>query len=679
MESNNEKKSSKKSSMSDSSSKNRFYTDGLPLIIHNFEHFPTEILLAIFAQINDNDLLNLGSISARFEPMVREVFAERYADQYFQIEAETERHRNLYSELFNLFGNSMRAIQAIGIRNIDDNHWLVQILDKHTPNLEKLYFKKCSFKNVDHFLSRHIKITHLAFCGGSCEKEYHIQLPEYRNLKSLELFEFSYISKPSLEQIFLNNPQMERLILSFCDHYFTLPNIMELVYTHLKNLKVLNILDSYEKYGDISLPISLMNRFVSALTSLQSFGMTIFNESSRDLLRRMGSNCKSIKCLELYNFQCGYFSRELINREAVCLFDKVETLSLLKYSNQEKIEQIIENLPFLRCLSISKISYCSNDEILTILRKCTNLEKLIIEPENTWTGRYNEDESLYRRNAHFHEEFIEAIPNSHFRLEFKEKGEVIGIVTKEEIIWRNKLLHWVGYDPILSRSKLQLLDLATIPKWSTGKHKQPLNLIFNHLDLDSLYSFCMTSKESKQLVHNYIQHRCKPSPKKCTKQRSIQRGKFFVTDEFGIDNKGLQMFGKCMKYLEVNLLNYHIGHFLNMIDKHCKILKILCFRTHQKIDPDRFILPQIRHFIFYGYDKDCTYDCDLSFLSRQCPNLEILEMKTVAKLCAFNKKVQHSFENLQMIKFKPFDHSQVKYVKDLFKNSTTEVVIDSEM
>lgn len=39
----------------------------------------------------------------------------------------------------------------------------------------------------------------------------------------------------------------------------------------------------------------------------------------------------------------------------------------------------------------------SNDAILTLLRKCNHLEKLIIEPENSWAGERYETDSMYRK------------------------------------------------------------------------------------------------------------------------------------------------------------------------------------------------------------------------------------------------------------------------------------------
>lgn len=598
-------------------------------------------------RIDDYGLLKLVSESLQNESAVREIFAKRYTNKYFLINGRIERHQKKYSEIFKFFGESIRAVQINCIQNMNANHWLLQLLNKQAPNLEKLYFKKCLFIDIDDFFAQHIKITHLKFSGGLCEqRNVSIQLPEYRNLKSLELVNFRHVSKSSLEQVICNNPQMERLVLGYATYeccYFNMSDAMTLIFTHLKNLKELNLMDCHEFNSRFSF-ISL-DKFVSGLASLESFGMTVMYDWERGLLKRVKSACENIKHLELHIIN---YTKETI--KLISSFDQIESLQLAYCPNQGQLEAIIESLPNLRCISVSCVTHCTYAQILTRLR-----------------------------------EFITKLPNSQIKFEFIDDGEVIGFVTKEETIWRNKILYWSGYDPIHNRSNLKLLDLASVPEGSHVKHKQPLNLILNYLDLSSLYSFAMVNKETKQLVHSYIYLRCKQSSKKRLKQRSIDRDKFHITDEFGLNFDGLRMFGKSIKYLEVNLLelDYHgsIHTFRNEIETHCKHLTKLCVRTRDRIDPKNFILPQIRHFIFYDYSSDVreryTFHCDICNLSERCPNLEILEIRTVAKLhMLYYRKQKISFKNLRKLKFKPFDDSQVKYAKELFKDTGTEIVID---
>lgn len=165
-----------------------------------------------FTKKDDTSLLRSALESPQYKPVVRDVFAKKNADKYFVIDRQSESHQTMYSELIHFFGVRIRAIQAIAIRHIDANHWLIQLINKHVPHMKELYYKKYLFTNIDYFSSQHIKITHLTFRGGYREKlAAPIQLPEYRNWKSIELFNFPHVSKPSQEQELCNNPQMERL------------------------------------------------------------------------------------------------------------------------------------------------------------------------------------------------------------------------------------------------------------------------------------------------------------------------------------------------------------------------------------------------------------------------------------------------------------------------------------
>lgn len=654
-----------------SNDRTRPHTDGLILTMENCKHYSAETLQKKISNKHDNDLVNLALLSPQYESIVREIFANRYTDKYFEIKGDKDRHQSMYSKIFNLFGNSITSVEVFGFRHIDDNHWVIKLMDKHTPNLKKLCFKKCFFTNVDNFLLRHMSVTHLALHDGSCEWKYQIQLPVYRELRTLEIVGFSDITKSSLEQVLCNNPQMERLILRSSGHIFSLTDIIALIHKYLKNLKHLNIMDG-NNLGMNSLQISL-DKFVNGLASLESFGMAISRECERGLLRRLNSS-KTIKHLELYIFSW-YPNREMI--ELISSFNQIEALSLLNCPYQENVETIVENMPNLRCMFVSYVIHYTNAQILSLLRKCKHLDKLIIESETP--GRVVDDYSIYRKNLCFHDEFIAAMPNPNFTLEFHENGEIIGMITKEEIIWRNKLLHWIGYDPNHSRSTLRLLDLATISKKTLGKHKQPLNLIFNYLDVESLYAFAMTCKVSLQLVHKYVQQRCKQPSKKNAKRRSIDREKFYITDEFGINYNALQI-AKSIRYLDVKMMDFYgARNLLKEIDKHCKFITKLCFRTRYRIDPENFILAQVRHFIFYGYglNKEYIFHCNLRELSRKCPNLEIFEIRTAARLYTGHwRKKNILFKNLQKFKFKPFDKSEVEIARELFKNSDTEVIID---
>lgn len=626
------------------------------------EYFPAEILLPIFAGINDIGLLHLASTSHRFEAIAQVVFKERYATRYFMIDGESKRDQDLYSAQFRYFGGSIKAINVKFIQDIDKNHWMAQILRNHTKNLEKLSFRECLFKNAFEFLLQHREITHLTFHFARNHLTEKFLLPKYRNLKKLELHNFSRVYEHSLRKIFLNNPQLESLILRFCNHYFTLPKIMEIVHKHLKLLKEFRVLDNFDFQADF--PSSkCVDKFVNAMKCVDSLGMTIDVEVTT-LMRRLSANCKNIKRLELYVIG-RYLYDEII--EVVRLFDKVETLSLLSLLSLQRVEAIVDSLPNLRHLTVSILDLQEMRYIFSLLQKCENLEKLVIELNTALIELDDEDESLRNINSGFHDEFVKSIHKRHLQLEFTENGETIGYVTEAEIIWKNKLVHWVGYDPIYNQTNLNLLDLAKPQKVLNIEKSGPFNQILDYLDLSSLNSLNRTGERAKQLVESYMQ------------EHSTQQKKFYITDEFQVNFDELPAFGRYVNNLEISLLNGSGNQLRYVMEEYFKNVRKLCLRTRTRIDPHNFIFPQVRHFIFYGNgsSKNCTYYCNLTELSDICPHLESMEFETVVKLFASDEHEPQSFRRLKLFKFKPFDESQVQYAKELFEHRDTQLIIDN--
>src|ERR1044071_8929123 len=71
---------------------------------NNLEHFPIEILMRIFADVDDIGLLHLSITSCRFEKIAKIVFTERYANEYFTIDDESDERKEIYEEQFSRFG-----------------------------------------------------------------------------------------------------------------------------------------------------------------------------------------------------------------------------------------------------------------------------------------------------------------------------------------------------------------------------------------------------------------------------------------------------------------------------------------------------------------------------------------------------------------------------------------------
>lgn len=639
--------------------------------LNNLEHFPIEILMRIFLDIDDIGLLNLAITSYRFEEIAKIIFTERYADKYFIIDNESEQQQAIYVEVFSRFGKGIKAIKVIGIRGIDKAHWMTEMLQTHTNCLQKLSFRDCTFKNAFAMLLQHMNITHLTIIGGSCEDDERVRLPKYRNLRKLELRYFSRIMEQSLKWIFLHNPQLESLILRFCGHYFTLPKVMEFVHKHLKQLKEFNVLDHFDFQADFP-SNKCIEKFINAIGGLESLGFTI-DEEVMNIFQRLSTKCgQYIKNLELYCIS-SYLDDDTV--EIARTFQNVETLSLVDiFDHVEKpVIELIEKLPKLRHLSLSQVGIAKTNYMLTLLRKCENLEQLVLELSTGRTRRPDDGATdfIQHFNANFHGKFLNAKRKVNVEIEFREYGCTVGRVTEDEILWRNKRVHWIGYNPMYSQSKLNLLDLAdqvandnAAPKKSPQKY--PFNLILEHLDLTSLYALYKCNERSKRIIDEYVE------------RHAQQHGQFIISDEFHLNYSGLEFFAKYVNNLGIKLFDHNTQHLQNLIDTHYIHLRKLCFRTRYRIDPHKFIFPNVQHYIFYGTGSSrcCIYHCNVTELAEACPHLKTLEFWTDVKLFAVDdSNPQHSFSNLQTFKFKPYNESQVTFARILFEKNGTEIVI----
>lgn len=600
--------------------------------------------MPIFNGINDIGLLYLASSSHRFEVLARAVFSKRYTDKYFVVEGESKRDQEIYWGQFKYFGSYIKAVKANNIRNIDKNHWMTKMLCKHSTNLEKLSFYKCFFKNGLDLLQQHMAITHLTIHGFNYDDSEYVRLPKYRNLKKLEVNYFRRITLGSLKKVFRHNPQLESLIIRYCDHYFSLPQIMSITHKHLMYLKEWCVLENFDL--ETNFPYNKrVEKFLHSVNGLDLLGFSIDGCEYIDklILQRLANSCRDIKRLEL-NLMGGYLGNDML--EMIQLFDKIEDLSL-QMINLNSVESLVQRLPRLRCFKMSRLSLWHIAQVLPILSVCNNLEKMVVEvSRQLWSGDEEIEDALPNINVNFHENFIKAIQNQHLQLEITDRDEVIGFVTAKEIVWRNKLVHYVGYDPIYSQSNLNLLDLANHEQISNDEQKAPkFNEILEYLDLSSLCSLSKVNKKARKLVESFVQ------------QQSAKHGAFIISDEFSIDFNGLRAYGRYVNNLDVKLIDDCTDQLRHVIETYFKNLRKLRLSAYLRIDPHNFIFPSVlflHHYVFYGYgsSRQCIFHCNVTSLSETCRHLEILEFKTLVRIHATDEHEPHSLYKLKQFKFK---------------------------
>lgn len=610
----------------------------------NLERLPAEILSKIFTKMDDAGLWNLSETCRRFETIAKTAFQNRY----FVIDGEHS-DPEFYSARLNRFGECVKAIAVKNTKDIDKNHWVAKILQEHINRIEKLTFQACTFKSKD-FLSQPMEnITHLILRNDSLysrSNQLKIDLPECSKLKKLEVVDecFTY---DSLEQTIRQNPTLQRLVWIRHEGY---GNNITLTGGELH----WNITE------EILTPL-IIDKIVESFKQSESWAMCLNNKtnvSKIELLRRLGTECTRIKRLDL---SCGNkLNNEMV--EAVRLFQQIETL-YLKQDSHEGIDALVEHLPNLRHLLIRFTGdYLFFSHILSPFRKCPSLEKItnVIESFNHY---FSPHKSII--DVRFLKEFNETItpdkPNARF--EVKEGGRLIGSVTRNGFIWRDKLLHWPGCDSNYSSSNVHLLALAKHPEKSNADAGSLLERIFNCLDASSLSLFAETGTQSKQLVGSYIQKRLQ------------RKGTFYINDEFrSFEYSNFKTFFDILQNpftQYVTDLKLHIIHNQSIID-------------FQGMMDTKFLnkWPKIRHIVF---DTHCENDSDFYDIFEHCPDIETIEFKGDDQFEYFKSMVENEhlsdgesfslkFRSLKKVIFNHRGKTDLKHLKEIFQNANEQLV-----
>lgn len=633
--------------------------NGLFPKIVNLEYFPTELLLPIFAAVDDIGILNLFNISYRFEDIAKMAFKQKYANKYFVVDSEANSQRELYMELFSRFGDGIKAIEVNGILEINKSHWLAQMMHRCTSQIQKFAFEECTFEQLNDILSQHITDLTLR----NCEDTAGAILPSFCNLKKLRLdsdWSIDYFVPEVLAQIYSNNPALESLTLTIPDYRddvdYAVHEHLILIAKHLKHLKELNFFDGFENF-DWNFSDEDMDVIVDSLQHLESL-CTFVTPEYAELMRRLGLKCgKNMKQLGLYG--AGGMSVACI--KAIGLFAAVEILELPYYTKSEKIESIVEQLPKLRHLKLSQSGPPLNASIMSWLLKCHTIETITIE--------LSSKHSMGPKNVQFFNEFNEIMRSPSGKIMFTHEKKTLGFITKKEIVWQNKCLHRIEYDFRSSSSNLNLLDLAN----KTDEEQQnPFDVFLSYLDLGSLYALSRANKRSNQLVGSFVA------------RQSQEQGIFTITDEFSGNVNGLATFAEYIINLRVNVTDTDFIEQLHKLQNHYKNLNKLwigsfsfgwAYRWAERLSKlfadHGTIFPQARHLIID--EAGAEYYCDYCEICGLYPELETFETNASLYHC-FDDCCDKNLRKLEKFTFKSFNANDMTRLCEIFKNTDTELI-----
>lgn len=457
-------------------------------------------------------------------------------------------------------------------------------------------------------------------------------------------------SRETLVRILQNNPRLESLILRFIVP-LTFFDMMVFVAENLKHLKELALITNclfpaVSRYT--------IDSFVASLRHVESLALTISNTSTR-LFQRLSVSCMNIKHLEFKVPDDERLGHALI--DALSSLENIESFALEQHKYNDEVELMLEKLPKLRHLHVKIRKSTSHTIILVWLHKCPLLERITIADRHS----FGDQHAAFPVNLKFFAEFRDATQNRHVRVEFQENTQIIGYISRDEIVWRNKLVYWFGWDPTYNLTNLNLLDLAKQQSNTVKASNQNLIvLILEYLDLDSLHSFSAINHQIGQLVKNYVQ------------ERAQQQAPFIISNEFNHYN-GTKTLEKYVNQLNVyNFDECRYSTFQIWIRNHYpNVQKLRICKT-----PNFFswVFPQIRHFICNSFGYDAYWA--LYKICNNCPHLEILECKSQFKF-EHSMRIQCSpieFYNLKKFIFKYSDDAQVEIIKEIFKNTNTALI-----
>lgn len=425
--------------------------------IENLEYFPERVLVQIFSEVDDKDLLHLSDCCDRFEAIAKFAFKTRYASRYFVFDGSAKAKQKFYTDLFERFGGyaNIKAVKVKSIQDIDENHWIPKLLLKHTKELKRLIFHRCWFKRINIILSQHIDITHLIIRLGVWND--HLAIPNYRNLKQLEVSDnntTALYDKSTIVRAMRNNPTLETLNLSRCDPIVP----MHCIAKHSKRLKKLNLISTANDVWEMS--NETMDSVADSLKHLESLRLTISNFHHIELVKRLSLKCKNLKHIELdnKNFDGTISNEDII--EAATQFPTIESLELTHFHSVKNLAKYLPTWPRLRHLTVfmDEPDY-SETFIPSMLNASPSLKTITI---NTWNDATFSWPKFFLSTAIFKEVIKTIREPARFREELKEFQPEFGFVTAKEIIRCGSRSHRIKNESIFFSFHLIFLFFAII-------------------------------------------------------------------------------------------------------------------------------------------------------------------------------------------------------------------------
>lgn len=414
----------------------------------NMLDFPNEVLLRIFNNLNDSNLLDVSFVCIRFKTIAKETFSRKYngltKERYFTVNITEYPDLKMYRPFFQRFGPQMTAIHCnlSGVNEIISITIFLKMFCSFVTHF-MLFTTSRFVQFIDLFRSipnvTHLTITRADFYGWNRNQRFPHLI--YLGMESVRSF-----TSILLNHFVQNHPQLKHVHLNDCRD-LTSPL---LVLSGL-NLNSLTLTNSYT---------STAESFMVQFNELESLNITV-TTSLIDLAAFKG--CKMLKDLCINSVQNqhedvveeGQFQQiaELI--DIISSFDGLNTLNISGFNfTAGSIHYLVHCLPNLINLSLTYKNYFYGDffydDILSLFTESKRLKKIIVS--NCYFD--------LPFNLDFQRRFTKIAENRGSHLSFiYALGKSKIIITDQTYIENGQLQYWIGYELNRSQSTVHFLDL----------------------------------------------------------------------------------------------------------------------------------------------------------------------------------------------------------------------------
>ncbi|XP_055298410.1 uncharacterized protein LOC129566472 [Sitodiplosis mosellana] len=454
--------------------------------------FSNEILLEIFTNFNDIDLLNTARVCRRFEAIAKETFADKYngdsEEKYYDIKVCTKDivdDQKLYRTFLKTFGNEIAAINITSQRG-PNKYNLLKLIGEHCRSAKHITVSTFDSEfNLTQMIQSMTQLTSLSVKGIKSTNLSWANI-RFPRLTTFAIDDIPDIDVEVLKQFLYINPQLERLRINYCTKFPL--KVIQALRDKMKRLKSLEYTSCYNLFGDTCRDINM--------EQLETLKIAVDATSFRSVLVATTKGSKKIQSLEVL-MRDDDVNTEGIHQqmdEVIPLFEKLTTLRLVKFDLTVDVTRyLIRFLPHLVTLKLDgiRLSDFHSYDILFIFKKCKHMKELSMESDS-------HSIKTEEFNLGFHREFIEITRNRGSGVKFEViQPETKMTITAEKIINNDQLIYWnVGTECEApnSCSNVHFLDL----------NDKCLSRIYSYLDEQSERALYETCTRTKEAMHERI-------------------------------------------------------------------------------------------------------------------------------------------------------------------------------